>query len=191
MYSQCHGTILLFSPTLNSTIEARKVLLLEDCANKLIPVSPFVQKGCSVIYNNYDKVTVMTEKEKVLLSGIEKGGLYYYDCVAVKGNCIQKKEAELFFGLPLGRSEQNLKSPDFSKQLLETHFSLGHLSFDKCRKILGLGKGDNPLCAICAAVKSRRDKIEQPYSYKRSDRINHRMHMDVGYTRGSEVIFHL
>ena len=79
---------------------------------------------------------------------------------------------------------------DFSRSLLKTHCSYGHLNFDKLRKMLGLAKGDNPECPACTMATSRQASLSKKMP-DRSSRENHRMHLDLGFTRNNSFCFQL
>jgi hypothetical protein len=67
---------------------------------------------------------------------------------------------------------------------------LGHLHFDKVRKMFGLKPGPNPDCRTCGIAKQKKSKLS-PHAYKRATRINERYHIDIGFTRGSAHPFQL
>jgi hypothetical protein len=78
----------------------------------------------------------------------------------------------------------------FARRLLEAHWAYGHLSFKKLRKLLGLGKGDDPDCAACTIANSRKKSLAKN-KFDRSTRNNHRKHVDLGFTRNSKFVFQL
>ena len=95
------------------------------------------------------------------------------------------------FGLKAGKQNRLAQGhPDFGKSLLESHWAFGHLNFKKLRKLLSLGSGDDPDCAACTIAKSRRQQLSKN-KYNRSTRCNHRMHLDLGFTRNSSICFQL
>ena len=96
------------------------------------------------------------------------------------------------FGLKAkGKNRLGEGHPDFGRSLLESHWAFGHLNFKKLRKLLGLGSGgDDPDCAACTIAKSQRQQLSKE-KYNRSTRCNHRMHLDLGFTRNSKYCFQL
>jgi hypothetical protein len=46
--AECEGTVLVRSETTNKIIAFENVLYLPTCSKKLMPVRPFLQKGCSI-----------------------------------------------------------------------------------------------------------------------------------------------
>ena len=184
----------------------KNVLLLPMCKHNLMPVSNFVRKGCTVVYGNGDKVDVTAKNGKPILSGHEINGLYYFNCETVDQNATENKtsasgtpapghgqpyenQSHSFFGLQVGK-KIGTAAQDFSTRLLETHWCYGHLHFDKLRKLLGLKKGDNPDCAACTMAKSRQHTLSNTMP-DRSSHVNHRVHMDMGFTRNSDHCFQL
>jgi len=55
--------------------------------------------------------------------------------------------------------------------------------------MFGLKNGDDPHCAACAVASSRKAPLNKPPD--RSTRVNHRMHVDIGFTAGSANPFQL
>jgi histone deacetylase 1/2 len=100
--------------------------------------------------------------------------------------------SESFFGLPVGKNSTGKgNSPwDFPTKLLESHWAYGHLHFDKLRKLMGLGKGDNPECPPCTMAMSRKAALSKKMP-NRATHSNYRMHIDLGFTRGSKFVFQL
>lgn len=183
----CQGTVLLTSSH-GKVIQCNNVLFMPDCAKKLMPASVFTKKGCKLMFED-DMVTLMTKDGDTIFSGVEEGGLYYYECYAVQGAVRSPGPASGYFGLSSGGPNRE-GAKDFARKLLEAHWAYGHLHFDKLRKLLGLKKGDNPECAACTISKSRQCPLHQPH-YERSTRINHRMHADLGFTQNSTWTFQL
>ena len=56
--SRMVGDVLVQSIDYGVLIKCTNVLLLPNCANKLMPASPSVRRGCSISFSNYDKVSV-------------------------------------------------------------------------------------------------------------------------------------
>ena len=81
-------------------------------------------------------------------------------------------------------------SRDFGKQLLEAHWAYGHLHFKKLRKLLGLKPGNDPDCAACTIALSRQHAMSKE-RYDRSTRVNHRKHLDIGFTKTCLISFQL
>jgi hypothetical protein len=128
-----------------------------------------------------NKVDLFSERGKPIFSGRDFGGLYLY-----KSKTIVSSSTSLF-GLAAGQSQ---KSQDFPQRLLEAHWCYGHLHFSKLRKLLGLGKGPDPDCAACTIAKSKIATLSKT-KYDRSIRINHRLHLDIGFTSNSKYCFQL
>ena len=206
------GDVLIYSPTHDHMIRCSDVLFLPNCATKIMPVSAFARKGCafSILPNG----TVTLQNNKVpLLVGREFDGLYYYDARALKpGELRPDDTANRTEGIPVAAPSNPHQQPqpsvdqvlfgleasqkispthiDFSQKLLDAHCSYGHLNFNSLRKILGLKAGDNPDCASCAISKSKAESLSK-HVYTRSPRPCHRMHMDLGFTSGSQFVFQL
>ena len=191
----CYGDVIIRNTLDNSTILCKDVLYLPKCAKKLLPCSPFVRKGCS--YTLIDnKAFLKNSAGNIILEGIEVGGLYYFHSTTVrrKGKPAvlpanhQNKTPTSYFGLP-SKGAVSAATSDFAQRLLETHWAYGHIHMDKLRKMLGLKKGDNPECAACTIAKSRTQKLKQ--AYIRSTRQNHRILIDLGFTKNREYTFQL
>ena len=195
--SPCHGTVLVKSLDYGCTMQCMNVLYIPECGKKLMPASPFIRKGCSLVLDDYDKVNLRAGDGTPILSGCELGGLYYYRCKtlhkavetpAANSNA-RNPASDTFFGLPMGKNI-GTAAQDFSRRLLESHWAYGHLHFDKLRRLLGLKKGDDPECPACTLAKSRKTALSKK-THKRSTHVNHRMFMDLGFTRNSEYCFQL
>ena len=70
------------------------------------------------------------------------------------------------------------------------HWAYGHLHFTKLRKLLGLKAGDDPDCAACTMAMSRQKSLSK-VRRDRSTRVNHRAHIDLGFTRDTNYCFQL
>jgi hypothetical protein len=210
--SPCYGDVLVESLPHNLTVLCRDVLLMPECKKKLMPASTFIKKGCSLTFSGLNKVSLTDPEGRPIFSGIEIEGIYFYQSRTISGRLkSQQQQAShhhgegdageppagtrapspwhfSFFGLP---TSGNIKASglDFAKQLLEAHWAYGHLNFTKLRKLLGLKPGDNPDCLACTMATSRQEALKQ--DYVRSTRVNHRMHMDLGYTKNYEFTFQL
>ena len=186
------GDVLVRSLDHNITIKCTNVLLLPDCENKLMPATPFVRKGCTLSYFDSDKVCLTAQDDSPLFDGCEFQGLYYFRSETIRPQH-QPTNAPVpqdyaFFGLPVGAIRAG--ASDFGRRLLETHWAYGHLNFTKLRKMLGLKKGDDPDCAACTIASSRQRALSK-HTYNRSTRANHRIHVDIGFTRNSKFPFQL
>ena len=172
------------------TILCRNVLLMPECAKNLMPASPFIKKGCTIVLNDYDKVLLSAKDGTPILSGHEINGLYFYKCKTVKQVTTRGKpepyatSSDSFFGLQMGK-KIGTATLDFSQKLLETHWAYGHLHFDKLRTMLNLKKGDNPECPACTMATSRQTSLSKKMP-DRSPHENHRMHLDIGFTRNCD-----
>jgi hypothetical protein len=184
--STVSGTVIVKSLDHGCTIKCENVLYLPTCPQKLMPISTFVRKGCQLHMENYDEVTLLSKGGSPILSGKEFGGLYLYRCKTVSNT---SETNETYFGLPAGQSA-NSTSQDFGQRLLEAHWAYGHLHFTKLRKLLGLAKGDDPDCASCTIAMSRKSALSKE-KYTRSTRINHRKHLDIGFTKNCNYCFQL
>ena len=143
------------------------------------------------------QIHLTTLKGISLFSGREFEGLYYYKSQTVHypptaaEASPPKNENDnnfSFFGLQAGSFKE--RSKDFARRLLEAHWAYGHLHFTKLRKLLGLKAGDDPDCAACTIAMSRQKALSK-VKHNRSTRVNHRVHIDLGFTRGSEICFQL
>ena len=203
--SACSGTVLIKSLSTGTVIQCNDVLYMPHCRKKLMPASPFLRKGCTLLltgpggltgkssasvqqkFRDCDTVALSSQNGKCIFRGKEIGGLYYYKSQTVRSTATPGPAAQpnpenndqSYFGLPVGKIAAN--AHDFGRRLLETHWAYGHLHFDKLRKLLGLKKGDNPDCPACSMAKSRRGPIRE--NRPRSTRVNHRMHMDMGFLK--------
>lgn len=180
------GTIIVKSLDHGCTIKCEHVLYLPHCGQKLMPSSIFIRKGCQLRLGNYDEVTLSSKEGVPILSGKEFGGLYFYRCKTVSNT---SEANETYFGLPAGQPV-NSSSQNFGQRLLEAHWAYGHLHFTKLRKLLGLAKGDDPDCASCTIAMSRKAALSKG-KFTRSTRINHRKHVDVGFTKNCNYCFQL
>ena len=181
------------------TIKLTNVLYMPACGKKLMPASPFINKGCKLTIST-KQIDLFSPDHNVLLTGKEIDGLYYFKAKTILPeeffNRPVQKVVECqgvtnhsgYFGLPVGTIISSL-GKDFSAKLLETHQSFGHLNFTKLRKFLGLKQGDNPHCPACAIAMSRKAPLNK--TTDRSTRINHRLHIDIGFTSGSLNPFQL
>jgi hypothetical protein len=207
--SPCYGDVLVESTNHNVVVLCKDVLFMPNCPIKLMPASPFVKKGCSLTFSDYDKVFLRDSEGKSIFSGVEIDGIYFYQSKtffdnskfsnqtptdklevgqkAENGPPASTRNPLSFFGLPTGGGSAS--GLDFPKKLLEAHWAYGHLHFNKLRKLLGLKPGNNPDCLACTMAKSRQEALRQ--EYVRSTRINHRMHIDLGYTKNYEFTFQL
>jgi hypothetical protein len=186
--SPCSGSVLIHGLDHNVTIQCDDVILLPKCARKLMPAHQFTKKGCTLEFS--DVVTLRAGNGKAILSGPEIGGLFYFHAstfhvASDKNPASNVLQASSLFGLP---SSHNA---DFPRRLLEAHWSFGHLNFDKLRKLLGLAKGNDPECPICTIAKQKQAALADETKKVRSSRPCHRMHMDIGFTAGSDFIFAL
>jgi hypothetical protein len=192
--SPCYGPVIIESLDHGCKIFCKDVLYIPQCSKKLTPVSTFVRKGCSIQMNDYDKVNLHANDGTPMLSGRESGGLYYFRCQTVHNSTVVSPTdgEQSYFGLPLGKTVTTVaqRTQEFANQLMEAHYAFGHLHMDKLRKLLGLGKGENPDCTICSMANSRRSALSKQ-KCDRSTRVNHRIHVDIGFTRNSEVCFQL
>jgi hypothetical protein len=275
--SPCFGTVIIESLDHGCTLQCLDVLFMPACSKKLMPASPFIKKGCSLVLDDFDKIKLRSGTGTSILSGREFGGLYYYRCKTVHTDTARAPTAVLtatrnvtapiraselaqqkvaassarltnrtvaapaptnatvpvraselaqqkvaassaqqkvaassarltdrttaastpitagsesndsYFGLQVGKT--TAAGVDFARQLLETHFSLGHLNFDSVRKLLRLGKGGNPACATCSEAKTHQGPLEvKPV---KATHVNSKMHIDLGYTRNCSTVFQL
>lgn len=192
------GTVIIDSLNHQHRITCTNVLLLPSCSMKLMPVSTFVKKGCTVTYHNTDRVHLSSAKGDTMLTGKEIDGLYFFRSRTVHNNTTNRTnhdvdtapspEAASFFGLKPGKISASAQ--DFPKQLYEAHCAYGHIHFDKLRKMLGLKKGDNPDCSACTIASSKARALAGQ-TYVRSTREGHRFHMDLGFTNNCEFVFQL
>ena len=197
------GTVIVQSLDRNRTITCNNVLLMPNCAKKLMPASTFVKKGCSLAFCNYTEVYLTNAADETLLNGKAIDGLYFFHCKTLPGNAksghdaaqhhtiidgAPASRASTYFGLKPGKITASAQ--DFPKQLYEAHCAYGHVHFDKLRKLLGLKKGDNPDCEACTISKSRAEALSGQ-TYERSARRGHRVHMDLGFTANNDFVFQL
>ena len=202
--SECYGTVLVRSSATQQLLSLERVLYLPKCAKKLMPIRPFLAKGCSLHFNPDFTVDLLLPDHSRLLHGTEEGGLFFYHAKTVnwskaaqKGNTFDvasplpptSDPQYTFFGLPVGRALSSMNI-DFPQRLYEAHCALGHLHFDKVRKVFGVKPGPNPSCDVCAIAKQRKEAHRLHFK-ERSRHVNHRMHLDIGFTRGSRYPFQL
>jgi hypothetical protein len=146
-----YGTVIIKSVDTGTSIQCNNVLLMPKCSKKLMPASTFIQKGCTLTFYNYDKVSLRGSDKSIIFNGRDIGGLYYYHAKTIHAktnsaipairNFTAKQPSGLsFFGLPVGK-HISAAGDNFSRHLLEAHWAYGHLHFDKLRKLLGLKKG--------------------------------------------------
>ena len=155
-----------------------------------MPAYQFTKKGCTL---EFGAEVLLRSKEGVpILSGPEVRGLFYFRAKTIQTTRIRDKvlNATPLFGLPASERITNA-GVDFPRRLLEAHWSYGHLQFDKLRKLLGLKKGDDPECPISTIMKQKQAALTDETKKVRSTRPCHRMHMDIGFTAGSDFIFAL
>lgn len=195
---KCQGTVHVQNPTTGVTIACTHVLYMPTCAKKLMPAQPFLKQGCSISLHDFNQIKLVDKHGTVVFDGKEDGGLYYYHSRTLRGHSPMRdplvvpaadNESTSFFGLPIGKKIHSL-ARDFPQRLLEAHWAYGHLNFKKLRKLLGLKPGPDPDCAACTIAMSRKESLHK-HVYERSIHINHRMHMDIGFTRGSSNPFQL
>jgi hypothetical protein len=74
--SPCEGTVMVRCHTNGTLIECTRTLLLSDCGKKLMPARPFLMKGCSLLMNGADGVTMLDPNNKPFMHGKEVEGLY-------------------------------------------------------------------------------------------------------------------
>ena len=196
--SPCSGSVLLYCESTNAILLASDVLYMPKCGKKLVPCSPFVSKGWTHSNYDYNKAALVNPEGKTILVGTEKDKLYHYDVTAIQRDdaltMAASKVAEQpgakewsMFGLPMS-GHVNERDADFGVKLLEAHHCFGHVSFTTLRRMFGLKQGTNPECAVCSACKSRQQKLHT-HHVPRSTRVNHRKHMDLGFTADSQVCF--
>ena len=194
--------IIVVENHLGQVIMCTNALFMPNCAQKLMPLIPFINKGCTFSIDINKQLSLHAPDQSILLTGKEINGLYYFKAKVIPPNeflnrPIQKaidsssKAASTsnYFGLPVGRAISAAATSDFAQKLLETHWAFGHLSWTKLNKFLGLKQGNNPHCAACAVASSRKAPLNKLND--RSTRINHRLHVDIGYTSGSQHPFQL
>ena len=152
--SKCIGTVFIQSCDFPDVIlKCDNVLFLPDCAKKLIPVSVFLKKQCSVLYSNDPDpnraVVVKDNNDAPILAGKAADGLYMFHCDAINrtatshSNPKSKNNAVAMFGIPVGQ-KMSANSTDFAQRLMEIHSSFGHLHFAQTSK-----KGGQPkLCSL-------------------------------------------
>ena len=160
--SPCVGTVMVRSHATKNLIACTNTLLLPDCGKKLMPAHPFLEKGCEMKMNKNHGVTMLDHNGKILMNGTHKDGLYYYNVSSVRleGHtplrsfpAQDKKSSVSLFGLPLS-GHIRAAGDEFHRKLTEAHHALGHMDFNKIRKLFGLKRGENPDCATCRFSKA-------------------------------------
>ena len=204
--SPCTGTVLIKSLDHNHVIECQDVLLLPNCAQKLLPAYQFLKKKCKLTYDGDTQTVHLVDSAKApILSGKEIGGLYYFHCQTLRDHgLLEGRQGHqvgepsqpqpdpaptTLFGLPVGKTI-SAAGADFSRRLLECHWAYGHLNFDKLRKLLGLKRGDDPDCPACTIALARKKALSKN-ARPRSTRPCHRMFLDLGFTAGNRYMFQL
>jgi len=198
--SPCEGTVMIRSHTNGALIECTRTLLLSECDKKLMPARPFLRKGCTLQMSEKGGVKMIDPSGKTLLHGEEKQELYYYSVTTAQPaetsdpasrpksiHCERNENSSSYFGLPVG-SKLRATGDDFVRKLSEAHQALGHIHFDKVRKLFGLKPGPNPACATCSVAKQKQSHLTQ-HAPSRSPYPNHRIHMDLAFTEGSDNPF--
>ena len=184
--SPAYGTVLVRSTDSHGRmVQCSNVLLMPQCAKKLMPVSPFDKAKCTLTIGG-GRVTLTDPLGCNIFNGTISGGLYYFHCEVVHN---PTSHDQSFFGLPVNNSRTPTTTSDFPMRLLECHWSSGHMNFDVLRKFLGLKPGPNPVCTACTIALSKLSAVAK--TQPRATRVNERMHMDVGFTKGCVVKFHL
>jgi hypothetical protein len=179
--SPAYGDVLIESlDHTGITIRCNNVLFLPHCEKKLMPTSPFVSKGCTQIFGDYDQCKLTDAKGKPIFNGKSIGGLYYYRTRTVKHPSVIRRHTDVYFGL--SANPKGNVGYEFGNKLLEAHWAYGHLHFNKLRKLLGLRKGNDPDCAACTIALSREQALSQ-VKHTRATRVNHTKHLDIGYSR--------
>ena len=186
--SPMQGTVLVKSLDHDQVISCTNVLLIRQCAKKLMPVSTFTAKGCKIAYGK-DTVVLTDPKDKPILAGKLIGGLYYFRTQTIRSDSANTEPCGVYFGLKAGT---NPSSQDFQRQLHEAHCAYGHMPFDKLRKMLGLkkGTGGDPPCEACSMAKSRKAKL-QGVPHDRATSTLHRTFADLGFTGTNGFTFQL
>ena len=135
--------------------------------------------------NEQDGCHLVDKKGKTLFTGREYEGLYYFHCSVhhVEKGRYPLHPSAAFFGLPLS-GHIKASGDDFAKKLTETHCALGHMHYNKVRKLYSLKPGENPDCPTCviANMKKSAAATKPP---ERSKRPCHRIHLDLFFTEGS------
>ena len=199
--SPAYGDVFVSSPDNDVLIRCTDVLLLPDCATKLMPATPFTRAGCTITFGG-NRVALNAADDSPIFSGQEVDGLFFFHSETVHQPYEQPDQQPdhaqgqvtgileswaTFFGLPVGRKTVTPERPDFGKNLLESHWALGHMNFNLIRKLFALKPGTNPECAACTMGNSRErplSKTKKPH--QRSTRPNHRVHLDIGFLKGGK-----
>lgn len=194
--SPMYGTVLVESVDNGCVVECRDVLFMPTCEKKLMPASTFVRKGSTIFIHDTDKIQLKSKDGDTIFTGRELDGLYYYRCKTVRASHLPgapgANTTRSYLGLAVGEKISEA-SRDFGRRLLEAHWAYGHLHFDKLRKLLGLKKGkkgDDPDCPACTIATSRQTNLSRE-KYDRSTRPNHRIHIDIGFTKNYDYCFQL
>jgi hypothetical protein len=190
--SPMHGTVLIKSLDHGVTISCSKVLLIRECAKKLMPVSTFTTQGCKIEYGKHS-VVLSNPKGVPILAGELIGGLYYFKTQTIRGRLNSTNTSQTdnaYFGLKAGNITAT--GQDFSRQLFEAHCAYGHMAYPKLRKMLGLqkGTGHDPDCEACTMANSRRTKLAGVPTNRATSTL-HRTFMDLGFTGKNGLTFQL
>jgi hypothetical protein len=78
-----YGTVIIKSMDTGLSIQCNNVLLMPKCSNKLMPASTFIKKGCTLTFDDYDKVALCDKNNDPILNGREINGFYYYHAVTI------------------------------------------------------------------------------------------------------------
>ena len=68
--SPCYGTVIVESLDHGCTMQCMDVLYIPECGKKLMPASPFIRKGCSLVLDDYVKVKLSAKDGTLILSGV-------------------------------------------------------------------------------------------------------------------------
>jgi hypothetical protein len=191
--SPCEGTVMVRCHASGRLIACTHTLLLRECGKKLMPAHPFLEKECTLSMSG-KRVLLLDANKDVILDGKEIDGLYYYNAstahitgeapIPLESHGNQSEGCASFFGLPLS-GKISAAGDQFARKLTEAHHALGHMHFDKVRKLFGLKRGENPDCATCAIANQKKAQLKV-HEYTRATRPNYRIHIDIAYTEGSE-----
>ena len=196
--SPCTGIVMIRSHATGKLIACTNTLLLPDCGKKLMPAHPFLDKDCTMTMSKKHGVTMLDPDGEIMMNGTHKDGLYYYNVstARIEGHtpledfpAQDKQSSSSFFGLPLS-GHIRAAGDEFNRKIMEAHHALGHMDFNKIRRLFGLKRGDNPDCPTCAIANQKKANLNC-HAYSRSTAVNHRMHIDIAYTEGSNNPFQL